>query len=324
MTTTNPTLLVRVAAKHREATDICSFELADPDGRPLPPFTAGAHIDVHLGDGLLRPYSLCNDPAERHRYRIAVLLEPASRGGSAAMHRLEVGAVLRIGHPRNLFPLVEDGGHSALFAGGIGITPILCMAERLAGIGAPFTLHYCTRSAGRTAFAARIRSSAFADRVHIHHDDGPDAGTLDLRAAVAAWRPDAGHLYVCGPAGFIDAVLAAARAAGWPEQRLHREFFAPPASAADGDGRAFEVQIASSGAVIPVHPHQTIVSALAAAGIDVPVSCEQGICGTCRTGVVAGIPDHRDMFLTDDEKSRSDQILPCCSRSKSARLVLDL
>lgn len=323
MTTTNPTLLVRVSGKQVEATDIRSFELVDPEGRPLPPFTAGAHIDVHLGDGLVRPYSLCNDPAERHRYQLAVLLDPASRGGSAAMHRLEVGSVIRIGRPRNLFPLVEDGGHSVLFAGGIGITPILCMAERLAGIGAPFTLHYGTRSAERTAFAARIRSSAFADRAHIHHDDGPDAGRLDLRAAVAAWRPDQGHLYVCGPAGFIEAVLGAARAAGWPEERLHREFFAPPA-AADGDDAAFEVQIASSGAVIPVLPHQTIVAALAAAGIDVPVSCEQGICGTCRTGVVAGIPDHRDMFLTDDEKSRSDWMLPCCSRSKSSRLVLDL
>lgn len=317
------TLTVRVSGKRPEATDICAFELVDPEGRPLPPFTAGAHIDVHLGDGLVRPYSLCNDPAERHRYLLAVLLDPASRGGSAAMHRLETGSTIRIGRPRNQFPLVEDGGHSVLFAGGIGITPILCMAERLARTGAPFTVHYCTRSAERTAFAARIRASVFAERVHIHHDDGPAGQKLDLRAAVAAAHPDEGHLYVCGPAGFIDAVLGTARAAGWPEQRLHREFFAPPA-ASDGEDRAFEVEIASSGAVIPVRPHQTIVSVLAAAGIEIPVSCEQGLCGTCRTGVIAGIPDHRDLFLTDDEKARFDQILPCCSRSKSARLVLDL
>jgi vanillate O-demethylase ferredoxin subunit len=316
------TRCVRIARKFTEAQDVCSFELVDAEGGELPAFSAGSHVDVHLEGGLVRQYSLCNDPSETHRYQLAVLREPRSRGGSVAMHGLEVGQVLRIGDPKNHFMLSHDARHSLLFAGGIGITPILCMAERLANIGASFELHYCTRSPARTAFAQRIRAATFADKVLIHHDDGPPSQKLDLAAALA--NPSAGtHLYVCGPTGFMEAVLSAAGQAGWSDEALHREYFAGVAADTTHDG-GFEVQVASTGAVIRVAPDQTVVAALAAAGVEVAVSCEQGVCGTCLTRVLNGTPDHRDMYLTEAEHARGDQFTPCCSRAKSVRLVLDL
>lgn len=316
------TQLVRIARKTMEAEGICSFELRAADGGALAPFSAGAHIDVLLEGGLVRQYSLCNDPRETHRYLVAVLREPASRGGSAAMHALREGQSLQVSEPRNHFALAPEAQRHLLLAGGIGITPILCMAEQLASGDAAFELHYCTRSAGRTAFADRIAESAFADQVHLHHDDGPAAQKLDLADVLAA--PAAGtHLYVCGPGGFIEAVLAAAREAGWPPETLHREYFAAPATAAPATD-TFEVQIASTGAVIRVAPAQSVVDALAAAGITLAVSCEQGVCGTCLTGVLEGTPDHRDVYLTDEERARNDRFTPCCSRALSPRLVLDL
>jgi vanillate O-demethylase ferredoxin subunit len=313
---------VRVARKQIEATDIASFELVAIDGQALPPFSAGSHIDVHLPGGIVRQYSLCNDPRESHRYQIAVLRDAASRGGSVAMHSLTVGDELTISLPKNHFPLAHDAQHHILLAGGIGVTPILCMAEHLAAIGASFEMHYCARSRDRAAFLQRIASSAYSDRVSTHFDDGAADQKIDLTAVTAS--PVAGrHLYVCGPSGFIDAVLGAARAAGWDEAHLHREYFAAAAADTAGD-TAFDVVLASSGRVIRVGANQTVVAALAEAGVNVPVSCEQGVCGTCLTRVLDGTPDHRDVFLTADEKSRGDQFTPCCSRAKTPRLVLDL
>lgn len=316
------TRTLRIARKTVEATDICSFELVDPDGQTLPPFTAGAHVDVHLPNGLVRQYSLANNSSESHRYLIAVLRDAGSRGGSTGMHGLEVGMSLPVSAPRNHFPLAEGATHSILLAGGIGITPLLCMAERLDHLGASFEMHYCSRSAERTAFAERIQAAAFASRARFHHDDGPASQALDAAAAIGTPREGV-HLYVCGPSGFMNAVLSTARRLGWPEERLHREYFAGAVTATDGDG-AFEVQLASSGAVIRIAPDQSVAAALAAAGVEVPVSCEQGVCGTCLTRVLDGTPDHRDMYLTDAEHARNDQFTPCCSRAKSARLVLDL
>ena len=171
---------VLVAARHDEALDICSFELAAADASPLPAFSAGAHIDVHLANGLVRQYSLCNHPAERHRYLIGVLKDPASRGGSSSLHQqLEVGTRLRISEPRNLFALEHAARRSLLFAGGIGITPLLSMAEQLAHSGADFQLHYCARSAQRAAFVQRLQASPFAERVSLHFDEQPDTA-LDI------------------------------------------------------------------------------------------------------------------------------------------------
>ena len=243
-------LRVRVTRRTVEAEGICSFELQGVDGRPLPAFSAGSHVDVQLPGGLQRQYSLCNDPTETHRYLIAVLRDAASRGGSAAMHDV----------------VKED---HMLLAGDIGITPLLCMAERLALTGARFTLHYCTRSPGRTAFAERIATSGFAARVQFHFDDGDAAQKLDLAAVLAAQQPGR-HLYVCGPQGFMDAVLGGARAAGWPEAQLHFEYFgaAPADTGTDG---SFQVRLASSGRIVTVGKDQTVAGGARA--------------GECRRGV---------------------------------------
>jgi vanillate O-demethylase ferredoxin subunit len=316
-------IAVRVVSKTAEADGICSFELQAVDGRPLPAFSAGSHVDVQLPGGMLRQYSLCNDPQETHRYLIAVLKDAASRGGSAAMHEhVHEGDLLQISAPRNHFALAHEAASHLLLAGGIGVTPILCMAERLAVAGADFEMHYATRSPARTAFAGRIARSAWAARVQLHHDDGPSAQRLDLDALLAT--PVAGrHVYVCGPQGFMDAVLGRARAAGWPEAQLHYEFFgaAPTAKADDG---SFSVRLASSGRVIAVAADQSVTDALSAAGVVVATSCEQGVCGTCLTRVLSGTPDHRDLYLTPEEQAVGDQFTPCCSRSKTAELVLDL
>lgn len=314
---------VVVTRKRREAEGIYSFELAAIDRRPLPAFSAGSHIDVHLPNGLVRQYSLCNHPEERHRYLLGVLLDPASRGGSQAMHeQVHEGSRLRISEPRNLFPLEHGAEYSVLFAGGIGITPILCMAERLARIGALFELHYCGRSAERMAFIDYIRHSPFADRVHIHVDDGEDSQRLDTARVLSMPAADS-HLYVCGPTGFMEHVLGTAREQGWAEAQLHREYFTAAAVPADKAG-GFEVQLASTGQCFQVPATLSVAQVLLEAGIDIPLSCEQGICGTCLTRVLEGEPDHRDMFLTDAERARNDQFTPCCSRARSARLVLDL
>lgn len=320
--TTGSDLQVRVAGKARETSAIAVFELVAVDGRDLPTFEAGAHVDVHVPGGTTRQYSLCNDPSETHRYLIGVLRDPNSRGGSVAMHeRLHVGDALTISAPRNLFPLDETATHSVLLAGGIGVTPILCMAERLAALDASFEMHYCTRSEELTAFRARIAESDFSERVNFHFDNGGDEQRFDAAARLAA--PEAGtHVYVCGPTGFMEWVLATARDAGWPEEQLHSEYFTAEIDTESNEG--FEVELASSGLIVTVPDDMTVVAALAEHGVKIEMSCEQGVCGTCLTGVISGIPDHKDLYLMPAEVEANNKFLPCCSRAKSPRLVLDL
>ncbi len=320
---TAPTLQVRIARKAQEALDIVTLELVATDGRALPAFSAGSHVDLMLPQGLTRQYSLCNDPTETHRYLIGVLRDPASRGGSLAVHdSLKEGDVLQISAPKNHFGLAHEAKKHLLLAGGIGVTPILCMAERLAMTGADFEMHYATRAAERTAFRGRIAASTFASRVHFHHDNGEAAQKLDLQALLG--RPQVGtHLYVCGPKGYMDAVLGTARAAGWPEAQLHYEFFGAEVAKSDSDA-GFEIKLASSGRIVMVPKDQTVAQALAAAGVDIMLSCEQGVCGTCLTRVLEGVPDHKDSYLTPEEQAANDQFTPCCSRSKTPQLVLDL
>jgi vanillate O-demethylase ferredoxin subunit len=313
---------VKVLRKKQEATGIASFELARPDGAALPAFSAGSHIDVQVPGGLTRQYSLCNDAAEQHRYRIAVLRDPASRGGSVGMHDAHnEGDVLQISEPRNHFPLVH-AQRTILFAGGIGVTPLLCMAQRLQAIGADFEMHYSARSADRTAFRDEIAAAAFASRVHFHFDDGAADQKLDLAAAIGQPQPGT-HLYVCGPTGYIDFVVKTAKGYGWPDEQVHLEYFGAAPQDTAGD-RAFQVKVASSGATYEVPADRTVVQALQAHGIEIMVSCEQGVCGTCITRVLEGECDHRDLYFTDEEKAKHDQFTPCCSRAKSGVLVLDL
>ncbi len=319
---TTATLSVRIARKAAETPDICTLDLAPAQpGAQLPAFSAGAHIDVHLPNGLVRQYSLCNAPGEA-LYQIGVLKDGASRGGSRAVHELlHEGDVLPISAPRNLFPLAPQATHHLLMAGGIGVTPMLAMAESLHAAGASFALHLSSRSRSRTPFLPRLAQAPWGERAQVHLDDEA-ATALDMPALFAS-APAGTHVYVCGPQGYMQAVLAAARAAGWEEERLHSESFSAEVVPQAGD-RPFELELARSGKVIWVDAEQTAAQALDAAGVLLATSCEQGICGTCLTRVLAGTPDHRDQYLTPEEQAANDQFLPCCSRAKSARLVLDL
>lgn len=317
-------LTVEVVRKWDEAHGICCFELRRPDRAALPPFEAGAHIDVHLPDGTIRQYSLCGSPARGDCYEIAVWRDANGRGGSMAMHdQVRQGDLIRISAPRNHFPL-SAAAHHLLLAGGIGITPILAMAEHLAASGAPFDMHYCTRSRARAAFVERLATVAFHERVRFHFDDVDASRPFDAAAVIAAVPPDT-HLYVCGPRGFMEAVLNEARAQGWAEHRLHREFFAGAvANAQPHEEMTFQVRIASTGMTVEVPPGRTVVESLAEHGVQVLTACGQGVCGTCMTRVLEGEPDHRDSYLTDEEMAAGDCFLPCCSRSRSPVLVLDL
>jgi len=316
-------LQVTVTRKADEADGICSFELSALDGSPLPAFEAGAHIDVHIADGLTRQYSLCNDPEECHRYLISVLRDPNSRGGSSAMHeQVQTGQTLSISTPRNLFALDHSARRHLLFGGGIGITPMLAMAWELSRKGADFELHYCFRSRDRAAFVTMLAQTPFAARITFHDDSGAKEQQLDAPAVLAT--PDTGtHLYVCGPGGFMNHILDTAHKAGWAQDRVHKEFFAadPIDQSADAP---FEVELAKSGRVFQIPAERTVFEVLDEAGIEIESSCEQGVCGTCVTRVLKGIPEHRDKFLTVAEHAANDRFTPCCSRARSSRLVLDL
>lgn len=313
----------RVARREAAAEGIAAFELRRADGGELPAFTAGSHIDVELPNGAVRQYSLCNPPGERARYEIGVLLEPQGRGGSRCAHeQLAVGSTLRISAPKNHFALADGARHSILLAGGIGVTPILAMAEALTAADASFEMHYGTRSRARTAFAERLAAAPYASRVHLHHDDGPDAQKFDAARVLASPQPGT-HLYVCGPKGYIDHVLGSARRLGWAEASLHVEYFAGAVIDHRADG-PFEIVLGRSGRRVTVAAGETVIAALAAQGVEVPVSCEQGVCGTCVLRVTGGTPDHRDMLFSDAERAANDQFTPCCSRSKTPQLTVDL
>lgn len=313
---------VRVQSTRRTADDIVAVELVSLTDDALPAFEAGAHIDIQLPGSITRQYSICNAPQDRSRYVLGVLKARESRGGSLAVHALQQGDIIEIGKPRNQFSLAPKARHSILIAGGIGITPILSMAQALSAEDASFELHYCVRARGQIAFSEQLTSAALAAKVFIHVDSDQPANTLDLDGLLDRAAPDI-HLYVCGPVGFIEMVIEHAERQAWAAECLHREFFSPVASSAD-DSSPFELVIAGSGLRIPVASHETALTALRSAGIDIPTACEQGICGTCLTHVVEGEPDHRDEFLTEEEKARNDQFLPCCSRARTSRLVIDL
>jgi vanillate monooxygenase ferredoxin subunit len=326
MTTMSPTLTVRVSRKTALTPQICQLLLQAPEGGDLPHFSAGAHIDLHLPGGQVRSYSLCNPPAPGAAaptvYELGVLHDAASRGGSRAVHTLlNEGDLLQISAPRNLFELAPEAPHHLLLAGGIGITPLLAMARALHDRGETFTLHHASRSRAMTPFVASILASPWAAQAHWHHDDDASSA-LDMTATLRA-APAGSHLYVCGPRGFMDAVLGAAQAAGWDAARLHQEHFGAAPAAQSGDA-PFEVELARSGKVVMVEAHRSIAQALDAAGVYLPTSCEQGVCGTCLTRVIAGTPAHRDQYLTPEEQAANDQCLPCCARALSPRLVLDL
>jgi vanillate O-demethylase ferredoxin subunit len=317
-------IAVRITKKTVVAEKICSFELVAIDNRSLPPFSAGSHIDVHLPGGLIRQYSLCNGSGGADRYVIGVLRDPQSRGGSIAMHEIEEGEEIVISEPRNHFSLTPRAQHSLLIAGGIGVTPLLCMAEQLADEGASFELHYCARTDRKIAFKDRLKMAHLADHTFLHLDDADESQRFDARATLNRSHGSDVHVYTCGPGPFIDMVLNTARGCGYQENQLHREYFSAEVQSISAEDQSFEIQIASSGKTIFVDAGTTVVSALAAHGINLPVSCEQGVCGTCVTRILEGVPLHRDVYMTDAERAANDQFTPCCSRSRTPVLVLDL
>jgi ferredoxin-NADP reductase len=297
------------------------YELVDPRGRDLPRFEAGAHVELRIGR-FLRQYSLSNDSAERRHYRIAVLRENASRGGSRHLHEsVRVGDLVEVSLPRNSFRLDPAAAHHHLIAGGIGIAPIMSMIAELQRRHAEFEVDYCTRSPERTAFRGELSSLAAAGRLRFHHDGGDPARGLDIAAALRAPRPGT-HLYYCGPASLM---AATAQAAGkWPAGAVHCEYFtsAPEPERAAAEERSFRITLARSGGDYEVPAGETIVSVLRRHGIAPRTSCELGYCGACLTPYLAGEPDHRDQVL--EEHGRQRYVLICCSRSKTPVLTLDL
>ncbi len=300
---------------------IKEIELVAADGA-LPAFTAGAHIDVVLGNGIERSYSLLNDPTETHRYVIAVLREEESRGGSTFVHdRLREGDRLVSSPPVNNFPLNEAGETHILIAGGIGITPLKSMAHRLLAYGAAFTLHYCARDRERAAYLEEL-TALVGERLHVHLDGGDPSRGLDV-AALMSKRPSAGHVYVCGPAGLIRAVREASR--DWPKGTVHYELFR--GSEADVAPRStdqpFEITLARAGKTLTVPADKSILEVLRGNGIKIKTLCKEGVCGTCRVGLLSGKADHRDEVLTDEQREREIQV--CVSRAMpNETLVLDL
>lgn len=315
-------LNVVVCKKTALALDIVGLELMHIEGGRLPPFTAGAHIDLFLPGGVVRQYSLHGDPGELDRYRIAVLCERSGRGGSLFVHeRLNPGDRIEISYPRNAFPLDEEASNSVLMAGGIGITPIMAMAQRLHRLGRPFELHYCARSKQRMAFRDALAGMPFHENIHMHFDDGEPMQRLDISRSLRA-ASAASHLYVCGPRGFMDAVIHEAQDI-FPSHAIHREYFGNVPTPLDGSA-AFSIQLTSTGQIFQVPAGKSVVAVLGENGIEVPVSCEQGICGTCLTRIVSGIPDHKDSYLTEAERAANDIFTPCCSRALCQLLVLDI
>ncbi|MGE5539606.1 MAG: 2Fe-2S iron-sulfur cluster-binding protein [Gemmatimonas sp.] len=316
-------LALTVAKVVDETADIKRFELVSADGKPLPEFTAGAHIDVLMDNGQRRSYSLANNPTERNRYVIGVLREPASRGGSAWMHdAVKAGMTLKATAPLNNFKLAEDAKEHILIAGGIGITPILAMGHRLKALGANATLHYCTRSPEKTSFKAEVQE-AFGGKVVFHHDGGDPSKGIKL-ADVLKTRHEGAHLYICGPSGLLEAARKAS--AHWPDETVHFEHFAAtpmkkPATA----NEPFEVYLSRRKLTLTVPADKSILEVVRAAGVEADSSCETGICSTCETRLISGRADHRDEVLSEADRIANKKILICTSRAMPGeKLVLDL
>jgi ferredoxin-NADP reductase len=319
------TLKLLVRQVRYEGRGINSYELVDEDGATLPPFTAGAHLDIHLAGGVIRQYSISNAPRERHRYVIAVLRDERGRGGSKALHeQLRVGDIVRVSSPRNNFRLVEGARRVVLIAGGIGVTPLKAMAHELEDAGIDYEMHYCTKDAKCAAFSDEFESMRASGRLHFHFDGGDPSAGLDIRGLLHA-PGDGEHVYYCGPGGFMQ---ACADAAGhWPSGTVHFEHFKAPERSADelaaNDALdSFTVRIASTGQEIEVSKEESIADALALAGVPIETSCCAGLCGTCKVRYLEGEVEHNDCILSDDEKT--EFLTACVSRATSKILVLDL
>ncbi|AIJ26123.1 PDR/VanB family oxidoreductase [Amycolatopsis methanolica] len=317
MSDTRSDLRLTVVGLTQEAEGVVSVLLGRDDGSPLPSWSAGAHIEVHLAPGLIRHYSLCGPADAAGLWRIAVLRSANSRGGSVYIHdQLGIGDAIDVVGPRNHFTM-EAGASQLFIAGGIGITPILPMIAAAEAAGSDWRLLYGGRCRASMAFLKELE--CYRDRVTIAPQD--ETGLLDLPAAVRAMPGDA-HVYVCGPEPLINAAQQAC--AQLPPGRLRFERFTPVSTESAGPSTGFEVELAQSAQTLYVAPEQSIVEVLEAAGIDIPTSCREGICGTCEVAVLDGTPDHRDSVLDDAEKAANDCMMTCVGRALTPKLVLDL
>ncbi|MDF0506718.1 PDR/VanB family oxidoreductase [Burkholderia cenocepacia] len=315
------TVMVVVSRRVALADGVVGFELAHADGGRLPVFTAGSHIDLHLGNGLVRQYSLTDSGRSSSVYRIAVHLAQDSRGGSRWMHdELAAGDALSIGVPRNHFGIVPGAQRHSFVAGGIGITPIISMIRRCEEIGADWRLLYCARGPQQATFADEL--ARFDDRVTFLFGARRSRG--EFAAFLSGARED-DHLYCCGPHGLMDAVVSQA-APSYPSRRIHLERFGPAAASPSAcpASRAFDVTLARSGRTIRVPEHVSLLEALEAAGMALPNSCREGMCRTCETRVLRGAVDHRDYVLSDEEREQGASMMVCVSRARGERIELDL
>lgn len=326
--TASPTFQVRILSVRYAAQSILAFELGPlSPADELPPFSAGAHIDLYLtveGKTLIRSYSLLNNPEERHRYCIGVNKDANSRGGSRHVHEaLRAGDIITISAPHNSFPLNESAKHNVFIAGGIGITPILSMIKRSQALGIPWTLHYATRSPEAAAFLDLLSSEAGASggTVEYYHDQIDTPRRVDMAAVTAAIAPDNDvHVYCCGPIPMLEAYEAAT--SHLSPERVHKEYFA--AKGAPDTSGGYTVELARRGESFEVQEGQSILNCLIALNVDHPYSCGEGVCGTCEVRVLAGEVEHRDVVLSDAEKAANDRMMVCCSGARSHKLVLDL
>lgn len=324
MSRTPESIEVVVGAVTREAQGISSWEFRLAGGGALPPFTAGAHIDLHLPNGLVRSYSLCNSQDDRDRYVVAINKDPKSRGGSKLVHEnIGVGAKIGISEPVNNFPLIEDAGHVVFIAGGIGITPIWCMIQRLEALGRSWELHYSSRLREMCAFRQPLEAleTRKPGRVHFNFDQEPGGRMTDLRSLMAAVPRDA-HLYCCGPNPMLQAFETAAKESGRPSALIHVEYFTAKEAAAVEGG--FTVVLKRSGVSFEVPHGKSILEVFLDNNVDVAYSCMEGVCGTCETAVIEGVPDHRDSLLSPEERASNKTMMICCSGSKTPKLVLDI
>jgi dimethylamine monooxygenase subunit B len=318
----NTDMTVRVTAITQVAEKVKRFRLERVDGQPMPVFSGGAHVVVAMRDGdFLRrnPYSLMSSPRDSTAYEISTLRVENSRGGSAFMHeKLKVGETLVVSQPINLFPFDVRGRKHIFMAGGIGITPFIAMMDQMLREDRSFELHYAIRNRSHGAYWKELTERYGSHRIKIYVDDEKLFIPVDK---ILSSQPLGTHLYVCGPSGMIDAVLAKARGAGWPDQNLHSErFLAPP------PGKSFRVILQKSGKTITVGTHQSILEAVEAAGVDAPFLCRGGACGQCETGVLTcnGTLEHNDHYLEPEDKNSGRKIMICVSRLNGSEITLDL
>lgn len=301
------------------AHDVLLFDLRSPNGGELPSFTPGAHVDVHMSSGMVRSYSLLNDCLEQFRYVLGVKLEAGGRGGSAWMHgSARPGSLVLVSSPRNNFSLSETAPHSVLIGGGIGITPLWSMAQSLERNGKKWSLHYAARDRASAALLDRLEAPPYCQRSRFHFDD-EEGGPLDLDSIVSQSPPGA-HFYCCGPGPMLDAFERAC--SRLDPHRVHVERFAAKEAPALEGG--YKIRTARTGKTIAVLPGQTILESLRLNGFTVPSSCEQGVCGACETPVLRGLPDHRDLVLSEAERQSGKTMIICCSGALTDELVLDL